>query len=465
LALSGLDANFLYAVDINNAALTATAGGSADAITATYSPAPTALVAGLTLYVRAAQANATTTPQFSPNGLTGKVIVKNNNQALSVGDIAGAGHWLQLVYDATNGVWELMNPALAKNIAGGTQGQVPVQSAVGTTTFMDSSFGFKNRIINGAMVIDQRNAGAAVTPTTNVYSLDRWEFYVTQSSKVTFQQNAGSVTPPAGFKNYLGFTVGASANVTVGATDLFLIDQYIEGYNIADLGFGAAGASTVTLSFWVRSSLTGTFGGSFTNSGNSRSYPFTYTISSANTWEQKTITVAGDTSGTWLSTNGTGLGVRFSIGTGSTYLGTAGSWSGTGYFGATGQTNLVTTNSATFYITGVQLEKGSTATSFDYRPYGTELALCQRYYETGTLYYEGYADLVLVTSVGGSCGSFKVTKRAIPTMTYGAFASGYHSAIGGTRNTYVDCIQRYCNVITATGECLGYEPWTASAEL
>jgi len=111
LALSGLDANFLYAVDIANAALTATAGGSADALTATYSPAPAALVAGLTLYLRAAQANATTTPQFSPNGLTGKVIVKNNNQALAVGDIAGAGHWLQLVYDATNGVWELMNPA------------------------------------------------------------------------------------------------------------------------------------------------------------------------------------------------------------------------------------------------------------------------------------------------------------------------------------------------------------------
>ena len=241
-------------------------------------------------------------------------------------------------------------------------------------------YGFKNRIINGAMVIDQRNAGASVTPTTNQYSLDRWEFYVTQSSKVSFQQNAGSVTPPAGFKNYLGFTVGASANVTVGATDLFIIDQYIEGYNIADLGFGAAGASTVTLSFWVRSSLTGTFGGSLTNSGNSRSYPFTYTISSANTWEQKTLTVSGDTAGTWLSTNGTGLGVRFSIGTGSTYLGTSGSWAGAGYFGATGQTNLVTTNSATFYITGVQLEKGSTATSFDYRPYGTELQLCQRYY-------------------------------------------------------------------------------------
>jgi len=289
----------------------------------------------------------------------------------------------------------------------------------------------RNRIINGAMVIDQRNAGASVTPTTNQYSLDRWEFYVTQSSKVTFQQNAGSVTPPAGFKNYLGFTVGASANVTVGATDLFIIDQYIEGYNIADLGFGAAGASTVTLSFWVRSSLTGTFGGSLTNSGNSRSYPFTYTISAANTWEQKTLTVSGDTAGTWLSTNGTGLGVRFSIGTGSTYLGTAGTWAGAGYFGATGQTNLVTTNSATFYITGVQLEAGTTASPFEYRQYGTELALCQRYYEksynidvvpgtsTAVGIISGFGVQGATSTLEVDAGaSFKANKRATPTIAY-----------------------------------------------
>lgn len=243
-----------------------------------------------------------------------------------------------------------------------------------------NGMGFRNRIINGSMVIDQRNNGASVTPTTNQYTLDRWEFFVTQSSKVSFQQNAGSVTPPAGFKNYLGLTVGASANVTVGSTDLFILNQFIEGFNIADLGFGAAGASAVTLSFYVRSSLTGTFGGSLTNSGNSRSHPFTYTISSANTWEQKTLTVSGDTAGTWLSTNGTGLGVRFSIGTGSTYLGTSGSWASASYFGATGQTNLVTTNSATFFITGVQLEAGSVASPFERRDIGCELMMCQRYF-------------------------------------------------------------------------------------
>ena len=330
---------------------------------------------------------------------------------------------------STSGSVTLQEPAVAGSTVidlpatSGTMAVLPTATSVlpqasggtGTTT---GYYGFKSRIINGGMVIDQRNAGASVTPTTNQYSLDRWEFYVTQSSKVSFQQNAGSVTPPAGFKNYLGLTVGASANVTVGSTDLFILDQYIEGYNIADLGFGAAGASTVTLSFWVRSSLTGTFGGSLTNSGNSRSYPFTYTISSANTWEQKTITVAGDTSGTWLSTNGTGLGVRFSIGTGSTYLGTSGSWAGAGYFGATGQTNLITTNSATFYITGVQLEKGSTATSFDYRPYGTELALCQRYFEIlpagGSGIYGSTANLGYVN------WQYKVTKRAAPTVTLGA---------------------------------------------
>jgi hypothetical protein len=242
-----------------------------------------------------------------------------------------------------------------------------------------TGFGFKNRIINGAMVIDQRNAGASVTQTTgDVFPVDRWIISGTVTSKFTGQQNAGSVTPPAGFVNYLGIT--SSSAYTVGAAEQFYIRQKIEGFNVADFGWGSANASTVTLSFWVRSSLTGTFGGSLLNSAQDRSYPFTYTISVANTWEQKTITVAGDTSGTWLTTNGVGLFVFLGLGVGSTLSGTAGAWAAAGYFSATGATSVVGTNGATFYITGVQLEKGSTATSFDYRPYGTELALCQRYY-------------------------------------------------------------------------------------
>jgi len=154
----------------------------------------------------------------------------------------------------------------------------------------------------------------------------------------------------------------------------------IEGFNVADLNWGTANAKTVTLSFWVRSSLTGTFGGVLQNSANNRSYPFTYTISSANTWEYETVTIAGDTTGTWLTTNGVGVWVMLGLGVGSTFSGTAGAWAGSNFISATGATSVVGTNGATFYITGVQLEVGSTATSFDYRPYTTELQLCQRYY-------------------------------------------------------------------------------------
>ena len=269
----------------------------------------------------------------------------------------------------------------------------------------------KNRIINGAMVIDQRNAGASVTATvTNArtYTLDRWGYYTTQASKFTIQQNAGSVTPPAGFKNYLGIT--SSSAYTPVSSDIILLQQAIEGYNIADLGFGTANAKTVTVSFWVYSSLTGTFAGSLGNSANNRLYPFTYTISSANTWEQKSVTVAGDTSGTWVTDNGIGLYLNLNLGTGSTYLGTAGSWTSSAYYSATGGTNVVATNGATFYITGVQLEVGSSATGFEYRIYSTELANCQRYYEIG-----GAGSLVF-NSGAWTSAQFKVTKRAAPTV-------------------------------------------------
>jgi hypothetical protein len=241
-----------------------------------------------------------------------------------------------------------------------------------------STFGFKNRIINGAMVIDQRNAGASITPTDGQYSVDRFQGRLNVAGKFTLQQNSGSVTPPAGYINYLG-AVSTSA-YTIGTSETCLIVQAIEGLNVADLAWGTASAATVTLSFWVRSSLTGTFSGALQNSAGNRSYPYSYTISAANTWEQKTITIAGDTTGTWLTTNGIGISLRFNLGSGSTFLGTAGAWAASSLNGATGSVSVVGTNAATFYITGVQLEKGSTATSFDYRAYGTEFSLCQRYY-------------------------------------------------------------------------------------
>ena len=253
-----------------------------------------------------------------------------------------------------------------------------------TATFAQSvnipnTFGFKNRIINGGMVIDQRNAGASFSPTTTSgYTLDRWVVRLTQNSKLTVQQNAGSVTPPAGFTNYLGVT--SSSTYSVLSTDVFTLAQAIEGFNTADLGFGTANAASVTLSFWVRSSLTGSFGGALINSATNRSYPFSYTISAANTWEQKTVTIAGDTSGTWLTNSSTGIEVRFGLGSGSNYTGTANVWGTANAAQPPSTVSVVGTNGATFYITGVQLERGSTATSFDFRPYGTELMLCQRYF-------------------------------------------------------------------------------------
>jgi hypothetical protein len=199
--------------------------------------------------------------------------------------------------------------------------------------------------------------------------------------------------------------------------DYFGIAHPIEGLNVADFGWGSAGAATVTLSFWVRSSLTGTFGGAVQNSASNRSYPFSYTISAANTLEQKTITIAGDTTGTWLTTNGVGLVVRFGLGYGSTYGGgTAGAWVGSDTQSVTGAVSVVGTSGATFYITGVQLEKGSTATSFDVRAYSAELAMCQRYYFK--TFAQGTAP---VQNSGSTAGGLLVSTSA--TSTFGGSLS------------------------------------------
>ena len=239
------------------------------------------------------------------------------------------------------------------------------------------SFANRNRIINGDMRIDQRNAGAAITFNDGVFVVDRFGSACSQSSKATAQR---STTAPTGFNNSVLITSSSAYSVLTG--DFFNLFQNIEGFNVADLGWGTATAQDITLSFWVRSSLTGTFGGSISNASLSRSYPFTYTINTANTYEQKTITVSGDTSGSWGVSNDLGMRVYFGLGVGSTYSGTAGAWAGTRYHSATGATSVVGTSGATFYITGVQLEAGSVATPFERRSYGQELALCQRYFET-----------------------------------------------------------------------------------
>lgn len=270
------------------------------------------------------------------------------------------------------------------------------------TPVPNSSF-LRNRIINGDMRIDQRNAGAS--GTANQYTVDRFAYFGAAASKGTWQQNAGSVTPPAGFTNYWGFT--SSSAYTVGATEQFNLYQPVEGFNVSDLAWGTANAKTVTLSFWVRSSLTGTFGGSIYNSAVNRSYPYSYTISTSNTWEYKTLTISGDTTGTWLTTNGIGLYLNFSLGAGSTVSGTAGAWAATRYDSATGATSVVGTNGATFYITGVQLEVGTAATPFERRQYGQELALCQRYYQK--TFDQSIAPAQNVGGSGGLTGSSSAT--------------------------------------------------------
>ena len=315
---------------------------------------------------------------------------------------------------------------------------VPANSI--TRTQLDSNLqaGFqgRNRIINGAMTIDQRNAGASTTAVNNTYLVDRFYYAATQASKFTAQQNAGSVTPPTGFKNYLGFTT--SSAYSVGSGDLFVAVQRIEGYNIADLEWGTANAKTVTLSFWVRSSLTGTFGGSLANDGGGTSYPYSYTINAANTWEYKTITIVGPTIGSWNSTNGMGIQIVWSLGVGSGYSGTAGTWAASTYLAPTGNTSVVGTSGATFYITGVQLEEGTTATSFERESYSVTLQKCQRYYtQWGKSATFAAVPMGCLTASVASCRLyFPVTMRTSPSCSLvGTINTDYQAYYNGGYKT------------------------------
>ena len=356
---------------------------------------------------------------------------------------------------------------------------------------------FRNRIINGDMNIDQRNAGASINNISGagLYSLDRWNPYGNQASKYSIQQNAGAVTPPAGFNYYLGIT--SLSAYTVGASEEFSINQSIEGYNVADLDYGNANAKTITLSFWVRSSLTGTFGGAIRNSAGNRSYPYSYTISSANTWEKKSITITGDTTGTWLKTNGTGFLVGWSLGNGSTNQGTAGAWTAGNKTAPTGETRIVATNGATFYLTGVQLEAGTSATDFEFLPIDIDLQRCLRYFEKLYNLTTVPADGALNYTNGGAAGEnswtaytsnairsgtrFKVEKRTSPTITLFRGAStatagtpAYYSSVPAWTALPSPSIQNQDSLgfyisgspsVTQGNSYLFEGGWTASAEL
>jgi len=316
----------------------------------------------------------------------------------------------------------------------GTSGNVLMSN--GTDWVSGTIYATRNRIINGAMQISQRGTSFTVDGV-NTYSLDRWQVEDATDGVFTVAQSSDA---PSGFVNSLLVTV-TTADASIGATQVALVRQRIEGLNATDLAWGTANAQTVTLSFWVKSSLTGTFGGAILNSAANRSYPYTYTISSANTWEKKSITIAGDTTGTWLYDNGIFAQVDFSMAAGSTYLGTANTWAGTLYLGATGQTQIMSTLNATWRVTGVQFEIGTTATPFERRLYGQELINCQRYYWRA-----------IQNSVSGSAGigfcmggvssysraqiPLPTTMRSIPTITFstGANPVALYSPGGGGGN-------------------------------
>jgi hypothetical protein len=284
-----------------------------------------------------------------------------------------------------------------------------------TQTAAASPYVLKNRIINGDMRIFQR--GVAAT-TNSSYSVDRWRLNKSNDATESVSQNTDA---PTGFSYSLRNTI-STGDATLGTTQYSGLEQLIEGYNIADFGWGTANAKTVTLSFWVRSSVTGTYTGNVRNPAATRVNPFNFTISVANTWEYKTITIIGDTSGTWETTNGAGIILSLYTALGSSYTGgTAGTWAADPAYGCGSPVNGIASNGNIFAISGVQLEQNTSATPFERRLYNQELANCQRYYETTAVngafsISETQAQIVWNTAYCTS-PQFKVTKRATPTVT------------------------------------------------
>jgi hypothetical protein len=316
----------------------------------------------------------------------------------------------------------------------------------------NASLGFKNRLINSDMRIDQRNAGASVTVSTNgsnAYPVDRFFAQKNSSGVFTIQQSS---VAPSGFTNSLVATV-TTADTSMASGDFAYIGQTIEGYNFSDFSYGAAGAATFTASFWVRSNLTGTYSFAVVNSAGNRSYVANYTINTADTWEYKTVTIAGDTTGTWLKDNGAGLRVRFGLSAGSDFQQAAGSWGTVNAMTTSSNVNWLGTVGNNFYITGVQLEKGSTATSFDYRPYGTELSLCQRYFYTNPM----LVGTGFNSNIARATGAHPVTMRADPTVTIANTTNFFNGSVGifanGTVTNY--STPKYVNIDLQTTSSAG----------
>jgi len=407
--------------------------------------------------------NATTNVYVVPNGssTSAGVSVANNSSLTNASKIVMAtnGSTDTQIISGINGSGTYLPLSFYTNNTLAMQLDTSGNLIVTGTVDMGSSF-MRNRIINGAMVISQRN-GTATTTITNgsdFFGPDRWKYYRDVGGTFTTAQSS---TAPTGFVNSMLTT--ASTGASPSAAQLNFVQQIIEGFNVADLGWGTANAQTITLSFWVRSSITGTYAIGISNDGLNRAYVATYTINAANTWEQKSITIAGDTSGTWLTTNGVGIRVYWDLGSGSNYNLTAGTWGGTWGLRTSGSTTWGATTGATFLLTGVQLEVGSIATPFERRMYTTELQLCQRYClklgNDGATYYTPYGFVTNTTSTGGlMVVQFPTTMRATPTLV----STTPNRIISGSVNNSVSSITLgdgsgsavYCDYVS-TGLTIG----------
>ena len=268
----------------------------------------------------------------------------------------------------------------------------------------------RNLIINGNMQIAQRGTTGTAVPGGSYIASDRWKAWDASDAVAVVSQETDG--PTGQFTKCLKYNV-TTADASITASQFGMVRQMIEGYNIIDLGFGTASAQSVTISFWVKSSLTGSHGAALNNGNEDRSYPFAYTISVANTWEYKTVTIPGDTSGTWDTDNTAGMIITFGMGTGSTYEGTADAWQAGNKFQPTSTVANIGTIS-NWNVTGVQLEANTTATPFENLQYGQQYTLCQRYYQTLLDCNQSYVNAGM--HVGGRL-QFNTEMRANPTTT------------------------------------------------
>ena len=396
------------------------------------SPGNTAFLSSTDLTATAGQTVFASAGSYTP----GFVQVFRNGARLGNADFTATnGTTITLATAATSGdlvtieYYTLTSLTNALPLTGGTvTGSTTFNSTVTVNGAAVSGFtGTKNRIINGNMVIAQR--GTTAVTTSAAFPVDRFSTVNATDGTFSAQQVSDA---PSGFINSLKWTTTA-ADASLSAAQYTSTLQFIEGLNVADFAWGTASAATVTLSFWVKSSITGTFSGALANSAYDRSYPFNYTISVASTWEQKTITIAGDTSGTWLTTNGIGIRLYMSLGAGSDFTGTANAWGAAGRTASTtGTASVIGTLNATWQVTGVQLERGSNATSFEFIDYGRQLIQCQRYYEIIKMQDSGAETLIGIGYAYSNPNNFfnypfKVTKRSQPTMTLVGTATSFQT--------------------------------------